>query len=838
MSVRSMMPSVGDFSPSSLWGAPEGERVMAFNRLVAGTLIALFVTASAPNDLMFMEASTIGVGLYLLGGLALLLHLKLRPEHRVTRRGCAMLLDVGGLSAELYLDGATSAFLYPIYLWIIFGNGLRFGNHYIVSASVLSIIAFSTVVTFTPFWQQQPYLSAGLLAGLVVLPGYVFVLSRRVQAALQRAEQANRAKSLFLASVSHELRTPLNAIMGMSGLLRGTKLDAEQAEMVATTNTSAETLLGLIGGLLDVSRIEAGEVRSSRVAFDLGTTLLDVQGMVSAQARVKGLQLHTFVAAGTPLDLLGDARHIREILLNLCGNAVKFTEAGSVTVSVRAEALEGAGACLRFEVTDTGIGIAAGSQARIFELFTQADETIIDRFGGTGMGLAICERLVRLLGGRLGVESAPGRGSTFWFSVQVERAPGSPSDPIAGPAPLPSLAGRILIVSDDPAQAAGLRSRLLPWAPQVVVGTAPPPGHEPSVVLLDAAAAAGQQASAGHVLVAVQRWNDAAPPAGTAERCATTIRHPGPEDELHHALRVAAAWLPAPRRNALAGADAAAPGRKLVVLVADDNRVNQKVAAKILERAGHEVVLASDGEEALDRIDDVDAALMDVNMPTLNGIDATRLHQVAALGGRRVPIIGLTADATPQTRQRCLDAGMDACLTKPIRPDEMLQALRSAVPAEAEPGRRATGQGGDVRPITAHPRFRTAASPTLDLQALGSLATLGGESFVTQLIDDFLQDAETIMRDMRAAAEAQDIVGFRAQAHALCSSSANLGVRSLRELCDGWQFLPAAELESAGPALVRQLRREWSHTRTALVAYASRNDSPASPSGLIHGLQS
>lgn len=829
MSVQPLTHPADRFLRSQPQGTLDDERAMTFNRLAAGLLFAALVAVADPHDVRTLGPSTIGAGLFLLGGLAILLHIKLLPGQQVVRRGLAMLLDVGGLSFALYLDGATSALLYPVYLWIIFGNGLRFGQRYIIATSVLSIASFSAVIASTPFWRQQPFLSAGLLAALVVLPGYVLALSRRVQAALQRAEQANRAKSLFLASVSHELRTPLNAIMGMSGLLRGTTLDAEQADMVATTNTSAETLLSLISGLLDVSRIEAGEARTSKVAFNLGSLLLDVQGMVSAQARAKGLRLNTFVAAGTPSALLGDARHIREILLNLCGNAVKFTEAGYVTIIVRG-ATEGA-ARLRFEVIDTGIGIAPEDQGRIFELFTQADATIIDRFGGTGMGLTICDRLVRLMGGRIGVESAPGRGSTFWFTAEVERDP--------APAALPPLAGRLLVVSDDPARAAELGARLAAWTPEVIIGAALPPGRDPAIVVLDGAAerAGGPHDRGGHVLVAVRGQADAGGfDPGASERFATALRHPGPDGEPEQALRVAAAWLPPPQWEPSAStAYSAGPRRKLVVLVADDNRVNQKVAAKILERAGHTAVLANDGEEALSQLDDVDAALMDVNMPTLNGIEATKLHQVAALGGRRVPIIGLTADATEETRQRCLEAGMEACLTKPIRPDEMLQALQSAVPDDAE--RPEAGQGG-VSLIAAHPRFRTAASPVLDLQALSALATLGGEAFVTQLIDDFLADAEGIMRDMRTAAEALDIVGFRAQAHALCSSSANLGIRSMRDLCDGWQFLPAAELETAGPALLRRLRREWSQTRAALAVYASRDDGAVPAHSLSQGQHS
>ena len=225
---------------------------------------------------------------------------------------------------------------------------------------------------------------------------------------------------------------------------------------------------------------------------------------------------------------------------------------------------------------------------------------------------------------------------------------------------------------------------------------------------------------------------------------------------------------------------------------------------------------------------------MDVNMPVLNGIEATRLHQVAALGGRRVPIIGLTADATPETKRRCLDAGIEACLAKPIKPDETLRVLQSAVPDAAG---RSVSEHSRFSPIAAHARFRKATSPILDLPALADLPTLGGEAFVAQLISEFLKDAQGIMLDLRAAAETQDITGFRAQAHALCSGSANFGARSLRDLCGGWQVLSAAELKAAGPALLRQLRCEWAQTRAALIAYAVRDDAAVPSHGSGQGLR-
>ncbi|MBI0538218.1 response regulator [Roseomonas sp. KE2513] len=781
-----------------LRGRPDSEHEMSLNRLGFAALL-LVCQALFPGPVP-------GAALFALGGWCaaaalVFAHILAFPGTSTPRRAVALLLDVGCLSWYLQIGEEAHSGFVPIYLWIIFGNGFRFGLAWLRAATAVGVAGFATVVATTPFWLGQPHLSAGLLVGFVVLPLYAGVLIRKLSDARRAAEEANQAKSLFLASVSHELRTPLNAIVGMGALLRDTRLDAEQRDMARIILVAARAQLDLVDDLLDLSRIEAGRIRVELEEFSLLDLLLDLRSLLAPQARERGLAFGLHVAAGTPAGLRADRRHLREILLNLASNALKFTETGGISVAVRGEPAGRGIVRLNFEVSDTGIGIAAEAQGRIFESFTQADPDIIHRFGGTGLGLAICRRLVTLLGGELGVESAPGQGATFWFTVRVEA--------LDEPAPLAAPAGSVaLLASDD------IAARLAPILAQAgiavrrVTGATEARGRP---LLAEAALLPLPPLPEGRTL-ALPIW-----PAQPVVLVGTPERGRLPRDasrwaggvvppdctpqDLALALRLAGA---APEPAMAEAEPGPAPEARLRLLVADDNGVNRKVVARILDRAGHEAVLVNDGEAALDALaadgPNYDLVLMDVNMPGMDGIEATKLHRFAEVGeGRRLVILGLTADATPETRARCLEAGMDGLITKPIEPEALLAAIRGALPDEPAPCRAAA-----------------PTLPVLDPDVLDRLGGLGGEVFVAEVASDFMAEGAELLTGLSSAAALGDSIAFRRQAHALSSISANIGAARLHRLCRQAEGLAGAELRARGREDAGAIAAEFGRVRAAL----------------------
>ena len=518
-----------------------------------------------------------------------------------------------------------------------------------------------------------------------------------VRAAHDRAIEAAEVKSQFLATMSHEIRTPINAVVGMAELLLQTPLDEEGREYAVVVRDSAESLLAIVNDILDFSKIEAGRMELDEAPFAPVVAIENATDILAAAARKKGLSLATYVAQDVPRRVLGDADRLRQVLLNLVGNAVKFTAQGSVTVRAVVERTDGDYTVLRFAITDTGPGIAPEVAERLFEPFRQADQTTRRRFGGTGLGLSISRRLVELMGGRIGFDSAPGRGSTFWFTVRFlrvsEDAPAERGDALRG--------ARVLIIDEDAVTRQVVDQYLMSWgavasstanaAHAFELAKAASVRQNPfDVVVVDRQAGGdgvafvarlrGEPALSSVPVVLLSGGDEPTARADLRARgFAAVVRKPIRQSTLHGAIvgaiRGTSGILAEPEAVLPeAAAAASALARNVRVLIAEDNPVNRKLALQQLKKLGYTAEAVEDGRLAVEAVaaGNFDMVLMDVQMPELDGYEATREIRAS---GSRIPIVAMTANALEGDREVCISAGMDDYLAKPVQ----LAALRGVI---------------------------------------------------------------------------------------------------------------------------------------------------------------
>ena len=759
----------------------------------------------------------------------ILFSFKAVPGTSHVRRSFTLLGDLSLLSFTLHIGGDEATICFSIYLWLIVGYGMRFGQKYLLAATIVGVIEFCIVLFTTDYWIEQRTAGTGLLIGLIVLPAFYSVLLGKLTKAKASAEEANKSKSVFLANMSHEIRTPLNGVIGMSDLMMGTNLSQEQNELASTLRASANTLLTLIEDILDISKIEAGKFCIEETDFDLHALISNTTSIMKVQAETKGITLITETSPSTPFLLKGDPHHLRQVFVNLIGNAVKFTEKGSVTLRTSTCHEKLNSARIRFEVIDTGIGIPIESQQSIFEDFKQADNSTTRKYGGTGLGTTISKQIVGLMGGEIGVHSTPDKGSTFWVEIPFIKQ--ETTNEIENSSLLNKL--KVLIISNN--ESGVIRNMLSTWGIFYEVEssiddtinklTSTDRNNAFSTIIADASClgsrlhnfpkllASTADAKNTPVILIEDTSSDASALNGAKFGYSSSLSTPINKSLLFNSLH--ASGINVIENDGVLNFSTHSKSRhnnSLRILVAEDNITNQLVIQKILERAGHRPQIVNNGQEALDTLEtsSFDILIMDMQMPIMGGIEAAKIYNFSTAKEDRSPIIILTANATTEALNECKDANIDSYLTKPINVNKLLCTLDTLSNKKA--------LNGSHHKTDEPARNNTASNeiPILDQPTLELIRELSEENnFISTLVHHFIVDTESQLKSMELAIAERRYDAYRENVHAIKGSSGSIGAMKLHSLCKDEQ--KSYDSDSKYIASLKSITTTFSGTKQALL---------------------
>jgi len=816
-----------------------GEHEQILLRIAFTTLILcyLFIEILLGNPEGISRHQIVFAGSYLAFSILLAVYVLFKPHASKRRVFLAMICDIGATTYVMLVSHDTGPIFFGIYLWVIVGNGIRFGTWSLITSYVSSLVGLSLVVLFNEYWISHPRLSIGLMLTLVLIPPYILKLRNQLNLALEEAKRASKAKSDFLSNMSHEMRTPLNGVIGASDLLISTRLDDEQKDLVSTLKKSAQLLLKLIDNILDLSKIESGKLTSEKEDFDLHKLVNSTLEMFLPQIEKKGIGMSVRFTPETCFMLKGDPLHLQQVIINMVGNAIKFTGKGSVELRIGTCQQDDHKAQLRFEVIDTGIGISLQDQTRIFESFTQADQNITRTYGGTGLGTTISKQLVELMGGKMGVQSELGIGSIFWFEIPFDKQP-----PAVFSESRPTLEQLYVLTIGLPHnEQLAVTSHTNSWGIRcqhaaslthfftylIDKDVARPDNLAILCYPQNIGMAAKDFAANIHELQGRHKLSPILINPDLHNRTekeyldagySCLLRTPLDKTLLFNALH--GIMAPRPSEGVISFKEHyernTVSKRGVRILVAEDNGTNRQIIEKILKHGNHKVDLVENGEEALDRLEEsaYDLLILDMNMPQMGGLEVVKIHRALSRQSLETPVIILTANATPEAKLECERARIDAYLTKPVDAMTLLDTVArlTLMPAKTD--------GSELAHSVLNLEEQDVHGFVND-DTLHHLALLGGDQddFLRTVIYGFLSDTEKILEAMRIALSKREYATFKELAHILKGSAGNVGAEALFVICGQILLLGEAELRISASDLLDEALGSYPPTRASLLRH-------------------